>query len=306
MRPFCAAIDWGTSNFRLWLLDDNGGVIDETSSADGIMQCGIDGFERVTESHLAKVSAPADLPVIISGMAGSRQGWAEARYLDTPAALDDIVRLAVPVPNALRTILILPGIAQRDVERPDVMRGEETQLIGVANTGDMLACIPGTHSKWVRVNAGRVTEFSTFLTGEFYSVISRNTILRHAVDAERFDDDVFEAAVIEALRNSSRLTALLFSIRAGQLLGFTEPGTGAARLSGLLIGTEIAAAIKHYGSKSTISLVASGKLASLYKKALSIAEISVTVHDALEASRRGLWIAAQQSFSDHPAVRKLG
>ncbi len=306
MRPFCAAIDWGTSNFRLWLLDGNGGVIDETSSADGILKCGIDEFEQVTETHLAELGAPADLPVIISGMAGSRQGWAEARYIDTPAALDDVVRLAVSVPTARRSILILPGIAQRDAKRPDVMRGEETQLIGVAASGDMLACIPGTHSKWVQVKAGKVTEFYTFLTGELYSVISRNSILRHAVDTDHLDDDAFETAVAEALRDPGCLTASLFSIRAGQLLGFTNPGSGAARLSGLLIGCEIAAASKLYGHSRTTNLIASGKLAELYRTALAIAGHRVRIHDALQASRRGLWIAARQSFSNDPAVRKLG
>src|SRR6185312_9367230 len=129
--PLCAAIDWGTSTFRLWVLDADGHVLAERRSADGLQSIGAkEGFPGVMESHLAEVRAPDSLPVIVCGMAGSRQGWVEAHYLDTPAPLHRVIESAVRVEGISRDVRILPGVAQRDPKRPDVIRGEETQLLG--------------------------------------------------------------------------------------------------------------------------------------------------------------------------------
>src|ERR1700747_3755838 len=142
-----AAVDWGTSSFRLWLIDDTGCVLAERRSHEGMMAAAKPGFAAVLQSHLSAVQAPGDLPVIICGMAGARQGWVEAGYIDTPAPLAAILARAAIVPGQSRDIRILPGIAQRDVAAPDVMRGEETPLPGALG-GDIanaaLVCMPGT------------------------------------------------------------------------------------------------------------------------------------------------------------------
>src|SRR6185295_3284527 len=130
------------------------------------------------------VGAARGLPVIICGMAGARQGWVEAGYVDTPAPLASILKHAVAVPGQDRDIRILPGIAQRDRGAPDVMRGEETQLLGALGpdaADDALVCLPGTHSKWVEAKGGTVERFATFMTGELFDVVSRETILAHTI-----------------------------------------------------------------------------------------------------------------------------
>ncbi len=305
MKLFCAAADWGTTHFRLWLLDTDGKVAGTRSSEQGIMHCQPAGFRDVLESHLDALFAPADLPVVICGMAGSRQGWVEAGYVDTPAALDDVVRKAASVPGSGRQVFILPGIAQRQPSAPDVMRGEETQLLGAfdGKTGDVLVCMPGTHSKWVEMSAGKVTGFTTHLTGELFSVISRDTILSHAVAGSTFDETAFAQAAARALEDPGGLTAALFSIRAGQLLGYRDQSAGRAELSGLLIGTEIATARSAYGGAAQVHLVASGRMATLYDIALVKAGCDVVKIDAGEVTRRGLWQAATQLLGARQPAR---
>ena len=164
-------VDWGTSSFRGWLMSADGAALAESRGAKAccIVRAGAGGFAAVLREHLARLGAPAGAPVLICGMAGARQGWAEAPYLRTPTRLDALHEGALRI-DAPGDIRILPGIAQARPDRPDVMRGEETQLLGVTEpdfTG--LVCIPGTHSKWVRIEAGRIVEFSTYMTGELFS-----------------------------------------------------------------------------------------------------------------------------------------
>src|SRR5258705_2356835 len=217
------AVDWGTSSFRLWLVDRAGNVLGERRSHEGMMAAGKPGFATVLQSHLEAVGAAPGLPVVICGMAGARQGWVEAGYVDTPARLASILKHAVPVPGQDRDIRILPGIAQRDPKAPDVMRGEETQLLaalGVDATEDAMVCMPGTHSKWVRVNGGTVERFATVMTGELFDVISRETILSHAVTGadEAEDIDAFRSAGISAFKTPAFAANLLFQVRSGELL----------------------------------------------------------------------------------------
>ena len=160
-----------------------GDVLAESRGSEGMLHCAGTGFAPVLRDHLARLGAPEKLPVLICGMAGARQGWVEAPYLKTPTRLDALHEGAVRV-DAGTDIRILPGIAQARADRPDVMRGEETQLLGMidpAFTG--LVCIPGTHSKWVKIEAGAIVEFATYMTGELFSVISQHSILSHAVEA---------------------------------------------------------------------------------------------------------------------------
>ena len=174
-EPAYAAVDWGTSSFRLWLIGKDGTVLAERRSGEGMTTAARTGFAEVLASHLAAVCAPGGLPVLICGMAGAKQGWVEAGYLDTPAALSAIPAAAVRIPGVEADIRILPGLAQRDADAPDVMRGEETQLLGAAGElggGNHLVCMPGTHSKWVRLSGAKVEGFSTFMTGELFEAIA--------------------------------------------------------------------------------------------------------------------------------------
>lgn len=291
------AVDWGTSSFRLWLIDAAGHVLGERRSDEGMTAAARSGFASVLQSHLDALGAAAHLPVVICGMAGARQGWVEAGYIDTPAHLSDILDRAVVVSGQSRDIRILPGIAQRDPGAPDVMRGEETQLLGALGldaAGAADVCMPGTHSKWVRLRDGTVEGFATFMTGELFSAVARDTILAHAVaNAEdAIDQDAFAAAVQQAFAAPALAANLLFRVRSRQLL---FGGTGqAARetISGTLIGLELAAGLAGRAQNGAVTLIASGRLLRLYQLALQALSIPFHTVDAEEAVRSGLARAA--------------
>jgi 2-dehydro-3-deoxygalactonokinase len=300
--PFCAAIDWGTSTFRLWTMDAAGEVLAERRSADGLQSIGAkEGFPGVMESHLAEVGAPDGLPVIVCGMAGSRQGWVEARYLDTPASLDHVIESAVRVEGISRDVRILPGVAQRDPQHPDVIRGEETQLLGALASGveDGLFCMPGTHSKWIKLKDGTLEAFATYMTGELFGLVSRQSILTHAIRDTKVEpgDLDFLAAVAAGVDRPADIANRIFEIRPAQLLGFSPAGSGAARLSGALIGTEIAGARARFGKLDHVHLIASGSLSKLYGKALEATGSAVAVLDADAVVRGGLHAAALRFWS---------
>jgi 2-dehydro-3-deoxygalactonokinase len=293
-RPAFVAVDWGTSRFRCWMMSTAGTPLATSRGKEGMLHCAASGFAPVLRRHLDKLGAGADLPVLICGMAGARQGWVEAPYVETPARLDSLHERAVrvDVPGDVR---ILPGVAQKSAQRPDVMRGEETQILGAIVSGFTgLVCIPGTHSKWVRIKDGVVVEFTTFMTGELFSTIAAQTILAHAVELRTptLPDAAFRAGLDAAAAEPAELTAALFRLRAAQLLGYEQRSGGAARLSGLLIGAEISAAAKRYGTTEPLRLIAADDLCTLYDHALRHAGFHVTISNAEEASRQGLGKAA--------------
>ena len=301
-RPVHVVVDWGTSSFRGWLMSADGEALAESRGGEGMLHCaGGAGFAPVLADHLARLGAPEGTPVLICGMAGARQGWVEAPYLKTPTRLDALHEGAIRV-EAPGDIRILPGVAQARAERPDVMRGEETQLLGVTEPDfSGLVCIPGTHSKWIRIDDGRIVEFSTYMTGELFSVIAQHSILAHAVDAaaspadsQAFRDGPFREGLATALAAPTALTASLFRLRAAQLLGFEQRADGAARLSGLLIGSEVADAMGRHRAPRSVRLIAAGALGRLYAAALGAQHIDVTVVDAEQASRQGLVKAARR------------
>ncbi|MET3844246.1 2-dehydro-3-deoxygalactonokinase [Bradyrhizobium sp. OAE829] len=290
------AIDWGTSSFRLWLMDRSGAVLAERRSDEGMMAAAKIGFAAVLQAHLDAIGGADHLPVIICGMAGARQGWVEAGYIDTPASLTSILQRAVPVPGQSRDIRILPGIAQRDTKAPDVMRGEETQLLGALGAdGEALVCMPGTHSKWASVRGGTVERFTTFMTGELFSAVSQGTILSLAVANadEAVDTQAFKSAVVAAFEAPAFAANLLFQVRSGQLLFGGSAASAREKISGTLIGLELAAGLAGDRSRRDITLVASGRLEALYRLAFDSLSVAVQSIDSDDAVRRGLASAAK-------------
>jgi 2-dehydro-3-deoxygalactonokinase len=296
------AVDWGTSSFRLWLVDRDGNVLGEQRSHEGMMATSKSGFAAVLQSHLEAVGAAPELPVIICGMAGARQGWVEAGYVDTPAPLASVLKQAASVPGQDRDIRILPGIAQRDAKAPDVMRGEETQLLGALSgdaAGEAVFCMPGTHSKWVRTSGRTVERFATFMTGELFDAVSQHTILSHAVARadEAEDVDAFRSAVMAAIETPAFAANLLFQVRSGQLLHGGKPSSAREKISGTLIGLELAAGLGREPPKSGITLIASGRLQMLYRTAFETVSVPVRSIEAEDAVRRGLSMAARSIWS---------
>lgn len=301
--PRLALIDWGTTSFRLWLMDAAGDVIVRTSGREGMTYAVRNGFENVLARHLAQAGAPPGLPVLICGMAGARQGWREAAYVGTPAPLADLAGRSVKVDSHLGDIRILPGISHGDPAMPSVMRGEETQLLGLGPArGNALVCMPGTHCKWVEIADGIVSRFSTFMTGELFDVLSTYSILQHALDkGDIAGKDAFRSAVPIASAAPELVWSRLFALRASQLLGQMERADGAAHLSGLLIGAEIGTARRLHGAGPRLTLVASGPLAALYRSALEDEGFDVHHMDADDAALSGLLLAARRIWPDRMA-----
>ncbi|TGV09025.1 2-dehydro-3-deoxygalactonokinase [Mesorhizobium sp. M8A.F.Ca.ET.173.01.1.1] len=300
--PAVAALDWGTTRLRAWLIDGAGKVLAERRGDDGLITAREKGFANVLESHLTAMGAPEELPVIICGMAGSRQGWLEAPYVSVPSPLGAILGGAARVPDQKRNIRIVPGLAQRLADAPDVMRGEETQLAGAGlpAKGRHFVCMPGTHSKWVLVEDGAVTGFGTWPTGELFSVLAAHSILRHSLGEHPSpvagDNPFFRRWCEIALGEGGDVTSRLFAIRAAGLLQDLKADDAAACLSGLLIGGEIASARRRHGAGATsVVLVASGALAVLYQAALGLAGLGLRTVDADEAVRAGLIEAAREN-----------
>lgn len=301
--PFAALVDWGTSNLRIWLVDSQGAVLGERQSPEGMGSLDKAAYPAVLEEHLSALGAPLDLPVVVAGMAGARTGWREAPYVETPAPLVGLFQHAVQPEGVSRPVYILPGVCQREGGAYDVMRGEETQLAGAREQGldNALFCLPGTHSKWALVEDGQVRRFSTVMTGELFNLISRQSILRLSVpedgDAEA-DPEIFDAAVAQALEPGFALTSVLFSIRAEGLLAPDARINPAARLSGLLIGAEIAAIRDDLQRHGKAYLIGTGKLTRLYARAITKAGGEPVMLDGGLLVRRGL-LASALSLFDH-------
>lgn len=297
-EPAYAAVDWGTSSFRLWLMATNDDVLDERRSGEGMTTAAKLGFAETLEGHLRAIGAPQDLPVIVCGMAGARQGWVEAGYIDVPAPLSAVLSGAIRVPGTQRDVRILPGLAQRQPDAPDVMRGEETQLLGAlraGSSGTQLVCMPGTHSKWVTVADGIVSGFATFMTGEFFELLSKQSVLTHSLNnASVFEADcpAYIRAIQAVFAAPQSASSLLFTVRSGTLLHNLSATDAAARLSGTLIGLEIAGAIASHQDRQQVRLVASGRLKELYEAAFSCLRLPYNTIDADKAVRQGLSAAA--------------
>ena len=294
--PACVAVDWGTSRMRLWALDKDGSILAERRSDEGLEGVRATGFSQTLESHLHAHEIAADVPVIICGMAGSRQGWIEAPYAPVPTGLNDLPSLAVKAPDIRRDVRILPGICEAAPDKADVMRGEETQLAGLGlGKGRHLVAMPGTHSKWVLVDDGVVTHFSTYVTGELFAQLSQHSILRHSVTGAGIfgpDHPQFVSAARQMTEQPAGLSGALFSVRANSLVHGADATASAARLSGLLIGAEIGAARLAAGDAQVV-LVGAGALGKLYEAALALAGMRFTATDGEALSRAGLYAAAK-------------
>ena len=280
------AVDWGTSNLRAWAMGPAGPLAQATSD-EGMGKLAPAEFEpallRLISPWLTKHT-----PVLACGMVGARQGWREAKYRATPCTpVDAAGILHVPTHDPRLTFHNAPGLAQ---DRPaDVMRGEETQVAGVLalHPGfDGVICHPGTHSKWVHVSAGEVVSFQTYMTGELFALLSTQSVLRHGM-AEGWDDDAFDAGVADALQSPDKFAARLFSLRAELLLHGLTPAQSRARLSGLLIGIELAGA-KPYWLGQRVMLVGAPALAASYTRALGSQGLAPETLDATACTLAGL------------------
>lgn len=265
-EPSMIAVDWGTSSLRAYLLDRSGAILDRRDAASGITTVKDGAFASVLAEAVA--GWPSQLLVALSGMIGSRQGWREAPYVSCPAGLPEIAAAILSIDDlAGRPAVILPGLSHRDGDGPDVMRGEETQIMGLA-LADGRICLPGTHSKWARLERGRVTGFRTYLTGELFATLSDHTIIGRLMPPAEPEPVEWRAGFDRGVDRAQRATGLLsalFGVRAAGLLGDLPLELLRPFLSGLLIGTEFREAAAP--PDQTLTLLGSDALVLRYGRA---------------------------------------
>lgn len=293
------AIDWGTTSARAYRLDARGEVLARRSVPLGVKHVRDGRFEPALAKLLGEwIDDTA--PRIACGMIGSRQGWVEAPYVDCPASLTALSDRIVHAGNDV--LAIVPGVTTRDAAGvPDVMRGEETQLLGAIGRRErnVLAVLPGTHSKWARVEHGRVVDFTTFLTGELYAVLIDHSMLGRLAGHEpgRFSRDAFSRGVARGL-SEGELAHDLFGARTLALTGALASDEVADWLSGLLIGREIRAArdwaLRAGIDPSLVRIIGSDALTERYDVALGDSGV-LAQRASHDAAALGLWRVASRA-----------
>lgn len=272
------ALDWGTTSFRVYLAEADGRILERREAAEGILSVPPGEFDSVMERQIGDWDRA--LPVMAAGMITSRQGWIETPYCECPAGLEEIAdKLRCHETRAGRRIAFVPGLSCRAPgAAPDVMRGEETQILGAGGNG--LFVLPGTHSKWARVRGGRVESFLTFMTGEVFAALKDHTILGRLMTGDAHDQDLFERGVRSGLRTPELLLHSLFSARTLGLFGEAQGDGLASYLSGLLIGAEIGGGLAAFPHAGRVEILASDALAARYLEAFALAEVSAAAGDA--------------------------
>ncbi len=292
------AIDWGTSSARAYSMDSAGRIGDTRSAPLGVQHVTNGAFRQALET-LCGGRLPEGVPVIACGMIGSRQGWVEAPYRECPADFAAIAQRLTVVPDT--ALAIVPGLICRDDDGiADVMRGEETQILGASAEGSparRVILLPGTHSKWAIVGPDGIESFSTYLTGELYALLVEHSLLGRLAKPGS-DDDALARGVRHSLRAGAALTHDLFSARTLALTERLAPAGVGDYLSGMLLGAEIAAAsrwLKRMHVAATgLTVVGAPPLVQRYRAALTIAGIDAGIGPE-NAAARGLWRIAQHA-----------
>ena len=292
--------DWGTSRLRLYLCDRAGNVLARgAGEGASVPDCA---------GRFAAAVAPWDqahgvLPAVLAGMVGSSIGWREVPYLKCPAKPSAIADAALRFEAAGRAIAILPGLSCRGkTGAPDVLRGEETQILGALRLhpeltkGRHLLCLPGTHTKWVAVSDGAVSQFQTALSGELFELLSRHSVL--ARDSGDVDGQSPAFALgLESARQKADLLHMLFSARSRAVTGDMAKEDAASYLSGLVLGKDVATALALFDVDGPVQLICTPLLAALYGKALATYDVKSSVIDGDRAALAGLVHAHSEIFS---------
>ena len=289
------AIDWGSSNLRVWALNNNNAILDSISSNDGMLGLASSEFEPLLSEKISKWGVgDVNIPILCCGMVGAKQGWVEAPYASIPYNLmQEVDSVKVSCSDDRLNVRILGGLRQDNPA--DVMRGEETQIRGflsIFSNFDGIICLPGTHTKWVHVSAGEVISFRTFMSGELFDLLSKYSVLKHSVKSDGWDDEEFKSAVSESISNPQKIFSDFFKLRADHLLKQVEQSELRSKLSGYIIGAELAGA-KPYWLGQNVVILGNNNLSKIYKTALEGQGIFAQQIDATECTLNGL----AQAFS---------
>jgi len=304
-RASLIAVDWGTTSARAYRLDGQGNVLDSRNAPLGVSQVAGGRFAEALSSLLGDWDGEK-VPRIASGMIGSRQGWVEAPYLDCPAPLNALAEAIARTPGD--RLHVVPGLRTRDGNgTPDVMRGEETQVVGAVGRTrtPLVVVLPGTHSKWVCVEDGRIVDFVTYMTGELWHVLLQHSILGRlavATPPAATTTPAFERGMARGQGTGSFMHDI-FGARTHVLMGELAGEEVGEWLSGLLIAREIRNARQWAQRRgydgARVRLVGDDALVARYVTALSAADVSVERADS-RAAAFGLWQIAVEAGLVHP------
>jgi 2-dehydro-3-deoxygalactonokinase len=299
MTPALLACDWGTTNLRAWTLDEAGQVVQAREFALGVSKLQPGEAARRFEDEVRPSFRAEGLPAILCGMIGSNLGWKAAPYADCPAGLPELAGALTAVDDGSAWVRIVPGLRCQGIAgSPDVMRGEETQVLGwIAQHPDRargrhVICHPGTHAKWVLVEDGRIVRFVTAMTGELFAVLGRHSVLKS--DAPPDDLEAFDEG-LAAAGDGDALATRLFTARARVVGGDRKADSTPSYLSGLLIGSEAASVPRLLGvaADQPIALLGDAALCRFYGRALERRGLAYKTFDGEAAALAGLFALYQ-------------
>ncbi|MFT3987994.1 2-dehydro-3-deoxygalactonokinase [Aestuariivirga sp.] len=279
-KPFIA-LDWGTTSFRAYQIDAQGAVTDTVSAPEGILSVSDGDFDAALEKHIGAWDVA--LPVLASGMITSRQGWIELPYVPCPAGPADLAAaLHHHASRRGRRIAFATGLSYRHENgMPEVMRSEETQVFGSLDGTASHFVTPGTHSKWIDTSGGRITNYTTYVTGEVFSALKDHTILGRLMTEGPASEDAFEKGVRAALDDPAGFLHRIFATRTLGLFHEMPAEHLASFLSGQVVGTEVAHAMASRSKAAQYVVLASQGIGSRYMKAMEIAGLSARYGDPL-------------------------
>jgi len=299
-KPAFIAGDWGTTRLRLYLCGADGAVL---ARAEGEGAAVPGHAERFAAAVAPWDAAHGKTTAVLGGMVGSTIGWKEVPYFSCPARPGDIAGGALRFEHDCRTVAIVPGLKCTGLAgAPDVMRGEEVQILGALRLNPELArgrhifCMPGTHAKWVEVVDGAVTRFQTALSGELFELLRKHSVLAR----DSGEVDVASAALklgLKTARQPADLLHLLFSARSRVVTGEMPKADAASYLSGLVLGKDVATAVPLFGLTGTVHMVCTPSLAALYAAALADYGLTADVIDGDDAALAGLTALHAELFS---------
>ena len=280
------------------MISSDGIVLDKRAFPQGILQVAHGQFQHVFEQRFGDWMTDTAM-CLVSGMAGSRQGWREAPYCPCPSGFEDIAQHLQWIEKD--RIGIVPGLSTFNDTTPDVMRGEEIQIFGALTTLQIQSAqfvLPGTHSKWAHVNDGKISAFKTFMTGEFYALLSQHSILaKTCLPDAPLKKEVF----LEGVMQSQKAGGLLhhaFSARSLALFEKLNPAQSSSYISGLLIGEEIKSANADLQDPTTpLFILGNSQLTQRYAHALEALNLSAQAL-ADEVTWSGIWALAHHLYPD--------
>lgn len=278
--PFIA-VDWGTTSFRAYRIDASGKAVEDIAASEGILSVKDGDFDSALERHIG--AWDKSLPILAAGMITSRQGWIELPYLDCPAGAADMARaLHRHEMKSGRVVHFSTGLHFLSPSLGhDVMRSEETQVFGALATGARHFITPGTHSKWIDVEEGRITRFSTYVTGELFAVMKAHSLLGRLITGDAPDEGAFRHGVEKSLADPAGLSHVLFSARSLGLYNELPGDKIASFMSGLIVGAEVAHALMTRDPKAGYVVLASRGIGGAYVSALAIAGVEARFGDSL-------------------------